>query len=393
MHPIPLRGPSLAVAPATRDVDKGGPASAHVWRPLIALAALAAVVGGLQALRRPRRAAPPAYRTELVTRGSVVGTLRMEGRLQTQTTARVGSLSAGQVVAVAVDVGDGVRRGQVLARLDDLEQRAAVADADASADTAEIRRVRLEKRLGEELSRLDDAGSSAGDLGADDIFDGAVGDAQLDLMTAYVQVVRASSRRALARGILARRVVRSPIDGVVLARAVDPGETIGGSPPGPPLFVIGADPAHLRLEAELDAADAARVRPAPLKLAVPDYPRRAFTAVIRQVLPADLASAPRGVDRYRVVLDVENADRALRAGMTATFALPMETAATAVRVPLAALAPAPPHAGARDAVVWTVDAAGARTPVRVELGVVDERVAEIRAGSLRPGASVLVGAP
>ena len=94
------------------------------------------------------------------------------------------------------------------------------------------------------------------------------------------------------------------------------------------------------------------------------------------------------------MLDVENTDGALRAGMNATFALPMESAPGALRVPLAALVPAPPHAGAHDAVVWTVDGKGVRTLVPVELGVVNDRVAEIRAGSLRAGGMVMiVGGP
>jgi HlyD family secretion protein len=211
-------------------------------------------------------------------------------------------------------------------------------------------------------------------------------------MSAYVQVDRATTKRALARGVLARRVIRSPIDGVVLARAVDPGETISSSPPGPPVFVIGSDPAHLRLDVEVDGADAARVRPAPIKVVIPDYPRRSFPASIRQVLPA--SPFPVSGGRYRVVLDVDNKDGALRAGMSASFALPMETAPNAVRVPLGALAPAPPHAGTRDALVWVVDGRGEATSVPVETGVVNDRVAEIRAGSLLPGTTVVVaGAP
>ena len=361
-----------------------------VWWALGVLAVLGSSIAGVQAFRRSRRLPQPVYRTDVVTSGAVVGVLTAEGPLQTLTAVRVGSTSAGQIVSVFVDIGDKVKRGQPLARLDDLEERAAVADATASFNAAEIRRARLEKHLGEELDKLDDAGLSAGDIGQDDVLSGAAGDAQLDLMSAYVQVDRTTTKRALARGVLARRLIRSPIDGVVLARTVDPGETIGDSPPGPPLFVIGSDPAHLRIAVEIDDRDVGRVQPAPIALTVPDCPRRSFTAHILQVLPAPPFAVSSG--HYRAFLDVENADGALRPGMLATFALPMQTAASAVSVPLAALTPAPPHSGKRDAIVWVVDARGVRTSVPVELGVTNDRVAEIRAGSLRPGTTVVVAA-
>jgi HlyD family secretion protein len=389
MRPIPIQRSLRAVGTTLPSVvGKRRSRKVGIWPPLLVVAMLALVVGGIQVLRHWRSVPRLPNRTELVTRGAVVGLLKAEGRLQSQATVRVGSISAGQVMTVDVDVGDRVRRGQPLARLDNLEQKAAAAEASASADAAQIGRARAEKRLVEQLDRLDDAGSSAGDLGPDDVLGGSAGDAQLDLMSAYVQVGRADSKRALARGVLARRVIRAPIDGVVLTRSVDPGETISFSPPGPPLFVIGSDPSRLRLEVEADNAEATRVQPSSVKLVVPDYPRRSFTASIRQVLPA--SSAPISGGRYRILLDVENRDGALRPGMSATIALPMETAANAVRVPVAALVPAPPHSGARDAVVWVVDGHGVLTSVPVETGVVNDRIAEIRGGSLRPGATVVV---
>jgi HlyD family secretion protein len=389
MQPIPIRRSITRVAapvPPARGEARWRKTS--VWLPAASVVCIALAIGGIEGLRHRAVTTRAPVRTELVTRGQVIGVLKVEGRLQTQTTVRVGSTSWGQVTAVEVDVGDRVRRGQVLARLEDLEQRAAAADATASARAAQIRRVRAEKHLTEELGKLDDPGSSAGDLGPDDLLGGPAGEAQLDLMSAYVQVDRASSQRALARGVLARRVIRAPTDGIVLSRAVDPGETIMSSPPGPPLFVIGSEPARLRLEIELDDGDAARVHPSSATLIVPAYPRRTFVADIRQVLPA--SALPMSDNRYRVVLDVANAEGVLRPGMSATVAIPVESAPNVLRVPVAALVPAAPHAGARDAVVWVLDEHGARAAVPVETGITNAQSAEIRAGSLRPGASVVI---
>ncbi len=350
---------------------------------LVAVTGLAVGAASVEVVQHVTRT---PHRTAHVTRGAVAGVLRAEGRLQPLTSARIGSLGPGQVVAVEVEVGDSVRRGQILARLDDLEERAAVNDARAALDTAEIHRARAEKHVIEELVALDDDGWSAGDAAADDLLTGTAGDAQLDLMTAQTQLARASSRRALARAILARRSIRAPIDGVVLARSIDPGETITASPPGPPLFVIGSDPVRLRFEVEIDDQYAARLHPGPVTLIADARPDLSFIADIREIRPA--SSVPMSSSRYRVLMEVENSKGLLRPGMSASVTLPMESDANALRVPVAALAPAPPRAATHTAVVWTLDQSGKPAAATVETGVMNDRFAEIRAGSLRPGDTV-----
>jgi HlyD family secretion protein len=382
MQTIPIRRPAPAVVealPARGGAGVRKPVG-RGWLLLVAVASLAAGAGSLEMWQRWTRA---AYRTDRVTRGAVAGVVSAEGRLQTQTSARIGSISAGQVVAVEVGVGDIVTRGQTMARLDDLEERAAVTDARAAVETAQIHRARAEKHVIEELATLDDEGSSAGDAAPGDLLTGTAGDAQLDLMTAQSRVERASSRRALARALLARRIIRAPIDGIVLARSIDPGETITASPPGPPLFVVGSDPGHLRLEVEIDDADAARVHPGPVKLAADARPERSFVAEIREIRPA--SSVPMSASRYRILMDVENVEGLLHPGMSARVIVPMETAPNVLRVPIAALAPAPPPAGPHNAVVWVLDRNSKPAAVTVETGVINERFAEIRTGGLRPG--------
>ena len=389
MQTIPIRRSVPPVAEATPPTSGAArPRNTIGWLTVVAVAGLALGAGSVQLLRRRHDLARVPYRTELVTRGSVIGVLRAEGRLQPWTSARIGSITPGQVTAVEVEVGDSVTRGQTMARLDDLEQRAAVTDARAAAETAEILQTRAEKHVDEELAGLDDEGSSAGDLGAGDLLMGTAGEAQLDLVNARVQLERASSRRALARAMLARRTVRAPIDGVVLARSIDPGETITSSPPGPPLFVVGSDPAHLRLEIELDDVYAARVHPGPVKLVAAANPGRSFVAEIRGIRPA--SPLPMSASRYRISMEVDNSDGFLRPGMSASVAIPMESTANALRVPVAALAPAPPHAAAHDAVIWILDESGRAAPVTAEIGVINDRFAEIRAGGLRAGATVTV---
>ena len=389
MQTIPIRrSVPTVVAAAPPAGGSVRPRKPIAWLAAVAVAGLAIGAGSMQMVRRRHELTRTPYHTALVTRGSVVGTLRAEGRLQPWTSARIGSMSPGQVTAVEVNIGDRVTRGQTMARLDDLEEKAALTDARAAADVAEIRQARAEKRVLEEMDALDDEGSSAGDLAPDDLMMGTAGDAQLDLMNANVQTQRASSRRAFARAVLARRTIRAPIDGVVLARSIDPGETITSSPPGPPLFVVGADPAHLRLDIELDDAYAARLHPGPVKLVADATPGRTFLGEIREIRPA--SPLPMSASRYRISIDVDNGDGLLSPGASASVALPMESAGNTLRIPVAALAPAPPHAAAHDAVVWILDESGKTAAVTVETGVINDRFAEIRAGGLRPGATVTV---
>jgi HlyD family secretion protein len=341
MQAIPMRK-SVSPAPTNAPTARRQPRPRSTgWIPVALIAILAGIVGGAWGLRHDRPVPSLAARTAAVPGApsvvgpSFAGPLKLQGRLQTQTMVRVGSLSPGQLTAVTVDVGDRVVRGQVLARLDDLEQKRATADARAATEAAQLQRARAEKHVLEELGKLDDEGSSAGDLGPDDLLGGSAGEAQLDLMSSYVQIDRANSRRALALGILARRSIRAPMAGVVLARSVDPGETISSSPPGPPLFVIGSDPARLRVDVELDEAEAARVRPGSVTFSVPAYPLRSFKADLRQLLPA--TALPVSASRYRAILDVDNTDGALLPGMTATVSLPVGTAEGAPSVRVSAL--------------------------------------------------------
>jgi HlyD family secretion protein len=385
MQTIPIRRPVPRVAEAGSPADAGAGQRSRMsmgWL-LVAVAGLAVGAASVDVVRRLTRAPD---RTDHVTRGAVVGVLRAEGRLQVLRSARIGSFSPGQVVAVEVDVGDSVTRGQIMARLDDLEQRAAVTDARAAVETAQIRRARAEKHVIEELSALDDEGWSAGDAAPGDLLTGTAGEAQLDLMTAQSQLERASSRRALARAVLARRNIRAPIDGVVLARSIDPGETITSSPPGPPLFVVGSDPSHLRLEIELDDEYAARVHPGPVAVVADALPGRSFVAEIREIRPASAVSM--SASRYRISMDVENVDGLLRPGMSASVSVPMESAPNALRVPVAALAPTALHGSSRTAVLWVLDANGKPSAVTVETGIMNDRLAEIRAGGLRRGDTV-----
>jgi HlyD family secretion protein len=313
--------PLVLLAPPPASTRKGNrqPIS---WRALVAVAFVGGVVGLAVTARDAtvRTAQPVAPAAVATTETPVVpdGILRLPGRLRSESTARIGILEGGQVAAVGVAVGDRVAKGQVLAKLDDVEQRAAVAGVDAQLASAELLGLRAQRELMTQLQSDQDHGQLP-EL-PDELLEGAAGDAQLEVLHAAAQVSKQQAALALSRKRLARRVLRAPIDGVVLARNVDPGETILASPPGPPLFVIGSDPGRLRLEVEIDERYVYAITPGPASFVVPAHGGYAFSGTIRAVTPT--LDATRSPARYIVTLDVPNDDGALAADMSATVDLP-----------------------------------------------------------------------
>jgi HlyD family secretion protein len=347
------------------------------------------LVGALIAalLLVPRRAPEPrsSQRVAVVAAGAVAGMLLVPGQLEAKTTVRVGALAPGQVVAVHVAVGDRVARGQILARMDDLEQRRKVDIEGSQLGMAELRGIQAEKRFFELVRSLQGDNFVPEDIGVDHLMAGDLGDAQLALLATSSQISAQRKVLSLARALLDRRVVRAPMAGVVLEKGVESGETVSASPPGPPLFVIGSDPAALVLRVELDEGHASNLQPGDVSFRVRGLTTRSFRGTVR---PASLASAPGGPRRHEIAVDVSNADDALRPGLRAVVAFPMSSERHALRVPLAAVT--------RDVdevsrgTVSFVDRAGQVLVTSVAIGVANAEVAEVRGAGLAPGVRVLV---
>jgi HlyD family secretion protein len=322
-----------------------------------------------------------APRTHVVTSGPVVGHLELRGSIEAERTVRIGSPAPGQVTSVAVVVGARVKRGQVLARLDDVEQRASLATADAQLTTAELDATQAEARLMNELELLEGEGKLPDGLLPYEILDGDAGEAQIALMTAAAALEQRVATVRKARQLAARRVLRAPFDGVVLAKTVEAGETIAASPPGPPLFIVGSDPARLLVRADVDDPLVARIQPGPARLAVPAVPGGSFPATIRQVSIGQKSGGSPA--RYQALLAVENRDGLLAPGMSVTVRLPMTSPPDTLWLPLGAID------GARTPTpaVWVVSGVLPPRRVPVKLGVSDGRLVEV--GGIAAGQAVL----
>jgi HlyD family secretion protein len=286
------------------------------------------------------------------------------------------------VIAVDAQVGARIEKGQILARLDDAEQRAALAAADAKRASSELLGIRAERDLLAEIDRQQEQGLLPELPLPDELLEGRAGDIQLEYLHDAAQVEKDEAAVSLARTMLGRRAVRSPIRGVVLARNIEAGESIPASPPGLPLFVLGSDPKRLRLEVEVDERYARAVQPGPATFVVPSHGSRAFSASVRQVIAA--AGGARSPAPYVVVLDVPNGDGALDPGMSAIAELTMTTGRETLLVPARALS-----SHGEGAAVWLPDEHGRPVAAPVTAGVANVDFVEVQGPAIDAGRVVV----
>jgi HlyD family secretion protein len=346
----------------------------------LATVAVAAAVLARDATVKPPP--PRACETAVATYGPVAGTLRLPGRLSVESTVRIGSGQPGLVTAVRAAVGARVSKGEALAWLDDAEQRSALASADTQLTTAELLALRAQRELLAEIERQRAEGLVPDLVDPDELLPGKAGDAQLEYLNGAAQIGRRKQALVLARRMLERRIVRAPIDGIVLSRGIEPGESIPASPPGPHLFVIGSDPRRLRLEVDVDERHLQSVLPGPASFVVPAYGQYEFSSTVRQMESA--AGVNGGPARYIVVLEAPNADGALRPGMSAVVELAMATGRDTLSVPTRALS----NKG-EGPVAWLPDEGGRPTPIPVKVGVANPDFTEVEGPGIAAGGVVV----
>ena len=349
------------------------------------------------------------FLTEDAARGNLVVTISASGTLQPTRSVDVGSELSGTLEAVLVEENARVERGQVVARLDTakledavVKSRAAVTQMEATVAEARASLKRL--RHVAELS-------------------GGKVPSQTELETAEAALKRAEANEASARAVLKtdetnihKAVIRSPIDGVVLTRKVEPGQTVVAAMTTPVLFTIAEDLTKMELQVKVDEADVGTVKLGqPANFTVSAWPGREFPAIIERVGIGSTVTD--NVVTYKTVLSVANDDLALRPGMTATarivtaqrenallvpnaalrFAPPAATAAAPQGSIVSRLLPRPPQPQKKPAQaapngapqVWVLRE-GQPTAIPVQAGVSNGRHTEILGGELKDGMAVIV---
>ena len=363
--------------------------------------ALAAAVAAA-AMAAPRRAAPPpAFATATVDRGSVVVRVAASGTVSARRTVLVSSQVSGRLSEVRVDFNATVRRGEVLARIDPRPFEAAVAQAVSNEEAA---RANLEKARAKaaELERQVERKRALvrQQLIAVEEFESA--DAELAMAwaersAAVAGVSQTVAALAQARFNLAMTAIRAPIDGVVVSRDVDEGQTVAASLQAPTLFTLAEDLHVMEVKAHVSEGDVARIAVGmPVSFTVSGFPREPFTGTVRQVRTA--AQTTENVVTYDVIVDAGNPALRMKPGMTANVTFTVAERHGVLRVPNAALRYRPPGSHPTDPPVGSdrkllyVASAGGLRPVPVEVGPTDGTWTEIAGDGIAEGTVVAAAA-
>lgn len=443
-----------------------------LWLALVIVVA-GLITGGY--LYRQGSGGRPPFRTAPAARGPLTAAVSSTGTLNAVITVQVGSQLSGQVKALYADFNSQVKKGQVIARLDpdtfearvtqaaaqveaarasvlnqqaalektraDLENaRAALAAAKAQTAKSQVAVLDANRTLGRNrdlrqrglIAQVDEDTAQAA-------YDSAVAqheasraqeqaqasavraaEAQLKVAEAQLQNARAQvgqSEAALrqAQVDLERTYIRAPVDGSVVSRSVDVGQTVAASLQAPTLFTIAQDLRNMQVDTSVDEADVGRIRLGQgVTFTVDSFPGRTFSGEVVQIRKA--AQVIQNVVTYNVVVSAGNADLRLFPGMTANVRILIAQKDSVLQVPNAALRfrppgmeaerPARPPAGtpagpARPGSpgrggsfagrVWVVGPDGKPSPIPLQLGISDGTYTEVAGGALQEGQQVIVG--
>ena len=273
-----------------------------------------------------------AYRTVPLARGEIIQTVTANGALGAVQTVQVGSEVSGKIVALFADYNSAVTNGQVLARLDasTYERQLEQAEAELESAQASLKLAEANYQRAQELRKSD-----------------LVSQADFDQTEASLAQARATLRMKEAglskvKVDLAKTTIYSPMDGVVISRAVDVGQTVAASLNAPTLFTLAQDLRQMRIEAQISEADVGGVAEGQaVNFTVDAFPAETFTGLVSQVRYEPVTN--QGVVNYIAIVDVDNADLKLRPGMTANASVVTAKRENVLRLPNAALRFRPPE--------------------------------------------------
>ena len=272
------------------------------------------------------KAPPSRFRSAAVDTGTITQTVSASGTINPVALVNVGSQVSGTVIELNADFNDRVKKGQILLKLDPTIFNAQIRQGEAQVASAQAS-LRLAQANFERNGRL--------------VNQNYVSALSLDQSKRELDVARANLQ--LAEGALARSradlnnsVIRSPIDGIIIKRTIDLGQTVAASFSTPNLFQIARDLTKMQIDTNVSEADVGQLKPGlRARFVVDAYPDREFEATMRQFRLA--ANVVQNVVTYNVVLDVDNKEELLKPGMTAQVRLVTGERKDVVRIPTAAL--------------------------------------------------------
>jgi len=338
------------------------------------------------------------YKTMKVERGAITATVSATGKVNAVVTVQVGSQVSGTIQKLFVDFNSPVKKDQVVAQIDpalfeaQVEQaRAKLMNDEANAEKARVALVDAKRNLGrmEELLAKNLIAQSDKDTAQT-----ANDSAAAALKAAQAQVVQDRAALQLAQTNLDYTTIRSPVDGIVISRNVDVGQTVAASLQAPVLFTIAQDLTEMQVDSSVDEADIGQVTVGEeAEFTVDAYPSSPFHGTVHDVYNQPLIV--QNVVTYDAIIRVKNPDLKLKPGMTANITITVGHKDDVIKLPNAALRyrPEPPAGSpvperADTAEVWILKQ-GKGVPVRVTLGLSDGAFTEVTGGTLSAGDEVI----
>jgi HlyD family secretion protein len=288
-----------------------------------------------------RRGGPePQVTTLPLTRGDVIDQVGATGTLQAVTTVQVGTQVSGIIQDLYADFNSIVKKGQVIARLDPSIMQTQLETAKANLVNAEAnleRQKAVVEDANTKLARAKELAARQLTPQADfDTADATAKQAAAQLKSMESQIVQAKAAVNKAQVDLNHTIITAPIDGIVISRNVDRGQTVASSMQAPTLFIIAADLTKMQVNANIDESDVGRMRPGQtVHFRVDAFPTDVFTGTVEQVRLNP--TTVQNVVTYSTVIDVPNPDLRLKPGMTANVNIEVARRSNVLRVPNAAL--------------------------------------------------------
>jgi HlyD family secretion protein len=392
---------------------------------LILLAAAVVITVAIVIWKLMGNSSSVRYITQEVVRGNMTVTVTATGTLQPTNEVVVGSELSGIIKSVEVDYNDRVKVGQVLAKLDTSKIEAQVTQSKAALESAKAKVLQATATVKEthsklaQLQRVRELSNNRVPAQSDlDAAEAALERARADEASAKAAVSQAQATLDAYETDLSKTVIRSPINGLVLKRDVEPGQTVAATFQAPELFTLAEDLAKMELHVDVDEADIGKVHDGQkAAFSVSAYPGRVFEALITQARYGSTTTS--GVVTYETVLKVNNSDLMLRPGMTATAGITVQEISNAILVPSAALRftppvqeeskpstglvgtllprPPSPSTKQRDNMdvsrkqqrVWTLRD-GQLSEIPITIGATDGTMTEVVSGDVKPGMSLVV---
>ena len=371
------------------------------WVKLLVLLVVAAGAWWIKTHYVTKPSVPP-FRTTEVKRGDIADLVEASGPINPVNTTQVGALVSGEILKIYVDYNSEVKKGDLMAVIDQTQILAALEEARASLSSAKEslssaqKAYELAKRNYERYQVLYQKNYvSKVDLEGYEL---SYVNAKSALNAAQASVVRAQSNVDSAEKNLSNTKIVSPIDGVVLTRKVSEGQTITAGFSTPELFVVAQDMTKMQIEAKVSEADIVKIKPGQhVSFTLDGYVGEKFSGSVRQVrtnyVDTSSSANANSSTSYTVIVDVDNQDLRLKPGMTATLTIYTQEKKNVLTVPNEALrfSPSFNKKTYENTGVWKAQKGQPPVRVDVQIGIIATKNTEITGGDLKEGERIIVG--